>query len=91
MAYSKGSKPGVVYNNNVGNGYFHRGGFRASAGSRYSEWMGGVNGGGGSSAHSQASSFAPISSLSSSSSMANHLANHYTLNIDGSKHFPLNC
>ena len=67
---SKGSTPNGVYNDNNGSsiggdGFFHRGGFRASAGSRYSDWMGGVGGGssvgaGSSATQSQSSSFAPL-------------------------------
>ena len=61
--------------NQHGNGNFQRGGFRASAGSRYSEWMG-VSSGVGSSSNSQVSSFAPISALSTKTSSTSNTSYH---------------
>ena len=69
--------------NQHGNGHFQRGGFRASAGSRYSEWMG-ASSGVGSSTNSQVSSFAPISTLSTkTSSTSNTSYHHQAMSVNG--------
>ena len=81
---AKGSTTSGFAPNNIANGYFHRGGFRASAGSRYSDWMGGSTGIG-SSTHSQVSSFAPISSLSSKTATSTYSANQQPSNANGGK------
>ena len=80
VASSKGSNHASFNNNSTGDGYFPRGGFRASAGSRYSDWMGG--GVGGSSTQSQTSSFAPVSSVGGSS-MSNRLQQQVSSPLNG--------
>ena len=71
--------------NQHGNGNFQRGGFRASAGSRYSEWMG-VSSGVGSSTNSQVSSFAPISALSTKTSSTSNTSYHQqAVSVNGGK------
>ena len=67
-------------NNPNSNGHFNRGGFRASAGSRYSDWMGGAVG---SSKHSQVSSFAPISTLSSKTTTSCHSSQQPSSKVNG--------
>ena len=75
-----GDDNGRSSNNPNGNGHFNRGGFRASAGSRYSDWMGGAVG---SSKHSQVSSFAPISTLSSKTTTSCHSSQQPSSKVNG--------
>ena len=79
LSNTAGNTSGLAQNS-FGNGNFQRGGFRASAGSRYSDWMA-VSSGVGSSTHSQVSSFAPISTLSTKTASTSNTSSHQQILI----------